>query len=197
MDRLFQIVQGCYRHKRNSQRLLYERYYGYALSISFRYMDSYEEARQFTNDIFLDILRNFGHFRYDHESKIEFLLSGWIKTKMIEAIIHDLKGRTDLFRPCYVPHPFLRDRHPLFPETPALYGELITTVRELPPVLRAVFNLHVIDRQPQSEIAKIFGISPKTIASYIQIARQLCIKPFLPSKNNSGDLRSPNLTGKE
>ena len=196
MDRLFQIVQGCYRHHRNSQRLLYERYFEYAFRISFRYMDSYEEARQFTNDIFLDILRNFGHFSYDRKSKIEFHLSGWIKTKMIKAIIHDLKGRTDLFRGYYVPHPFLRDRHPLLPETPALYGELITAVRELPPVLRAVFNLHVIDRQPQSEIAELFGISPNTIASYIQIARQLCIKPFLPSKNNADDLQSSNLNGK-
>jgi hypothetical protein len=48
MDRLLQIVQGCHKYDRRSQRLFYERYYGYALRISFRYLDSYEEATQLT-----------------------------------------------------------------------------------------------------------------------------------------------------
>ena len=183
MDRLFHIVNGCYKHDRRSQRSFYERYYRYALRISTRYMDSYEEAAQLTYDTFLDIFRNFSRFKQVDKIKLDIHLTGWIKTKMIESIVHDLKAGIDSRQPHHLPDPFRSDRHPLFPETPALYGELIATIRELPPVLRVVFNLHVIDRYPPIEIANILGISLETTVSYIKISRQLCINPFLTSKN--------------
>jgi hypothetical protein len=64
MDRLLQIVQGCHKYDRRSQRLFYERYYGYALRISFRYVDAYEEATQQTTDMLLIIFRNFSGFKH-------------------------------------------------------------------------------------------------------------------------------------
>lgn len=182
MDRLLQIVQGCHKNDRLSQRLFYERYYGYAFRISFRYLDSYEEARQLTNDMFLTIFRDFRGFKQDCKKDVDLALSEWIKSKMIEAVMHDFKARADLREPAHVPAaltPFRKERLPLFPETPALYGELITSIRELPPVLRAVFNLYVIDRYPQIEIAKMVGIRLETAEAYIQVARQICLKPFL------------------
>lgn len=184
MNKLLQIVKGCYRHDRLSQRSFYERYYGYALKISFRYMDSYEEATQLTNDTFLTIFRNFSCFGYDDKNNVDVYLTEWIKTKMIEAIIRDLKMKIALYQPDHIPNPYRKCQHQLFPETPALYDQLIAVLRELPPILRAVFNLHVIDLYPQTEIAKIFGISLQTTVSYIQIARQLCIKPFLTAKSS-------------
>lgn len=47
------------------------------------------------------------------------------------------------------------------------------------PVLRVVFNLYVIDRYPQFEIAKMFGIRLETAEVYIRVARQICLKPYL------------------
>ena len=182
MDLLLQIVQGCHKNDRRSQRLFYERYYGYALRISFRYMDSYEEARQLTNDMFLTIFRNFSGFKHDYNKNVDFALREWIKSKIIEAVIHDFKARADLRKPAHVPAtltPFRKEQLPLFPETPELYAELITSIRELPPVLRAVFNLYVIDRYPQIEIAKMVGIRLETAEAYIQVARQICLKPYL------------------
>lgn len=63
-------------------------------------------------------------------------------------------------------------RGPLPAETPESYSELVSTIRELPQVVRATFNLHVIDRYPQDKIAKLLGMSPETVSSYIQKARQ-------------------------
>jgi RNA polymerase sigma factor (sigma-70 family) len=192
MDRLLQIVQGCRKYDRRSQRLFYERYYGYALRISFRYMDSYEEAMQLTNDTFLTIFRNFSGFKHDDKKYVDLALREWIKSKIIEAVMHDFKARADLREPDHFPAsptPFRKGRLPLFPETPALYGELITSIRELPPVLRAVFNLYVIDRYPQIEIAKMVGIRLETTEAYIQVARQICLKPYLTQNTAPGDLR--------
>jgi RNA polymerase sigma factor (sigma-70 family) len=190
MDRLLQIVQGCHKYDCRSQRLFYERYYGYALRISFRYMDAYEEATQLTNDMFLTVFRNFSGFKHDYKKNVDLALREWIKSKMIEAVMHDFKARAELLKPAHVPAtltPFRKERLPLFPETPALYGELITSIRELPPVLRAVFNLYVIDRYPQNEIAKMVGIRLETAEAYIQVARQICLKPYLTQNTAAGE----------
>ena len=190
MDRLLQIVQGCHKYDRHSQRVFYERYYGYALRISFRFMDSDEEAGRLTNDIFFTIFHNFCGFKQDYKKNMDFALREWIKSKMIEAVMHDFRARADLREPAHVPAtltPFRKERLPLFPETPALYGELITRMRELPPVLRAVFNLYVIDRYPQMEIAKMVGISRETTETYIRVARQICLKPYFRQNTAAGE----------
>jgi RNA polymerase sigma factor (sigma-70 family) len=190
MDRLLNIVQGCHKYDRRSQRLFYERYYGYALRISFRYMNSYEEAMQLTNDIFLTIFRNFSGFKPDYKKNVDFALREWIKSKMIEAVMHDFNARADLREAVHVPDtltPIRKERLPLFPETPALYGELITSIRELPPLLRAVFNLSVIDQYPKIEIAKMVGIRLETAEAYIKVARQICLKPYLTQNTAAGE----------
>jgi RNA polymerase sigma factor (sigma-70 family) len=178
MQNLLQIIGGCYRHDRQSQRSFYERYYGYLLRIAFRYLDSYEEAVELTNDTFLRIFRNFSHFRQVGKNDADLYLTEWVKTNMLDEIIPNIKTKIGTFQSDYIREPF-RVRNKLFPETPALYGELVGTIRELPPVVRATFNLHVIDRYPQDKIAQLLGISPETISSYIQKARQLCLKCFV------------------
>jgi DNA-directed RNA polymerase specialized sigma24 family protein len=155
-------------------------------------MDSYEEASQLTTDMFLTIFRNFSGFKRDHKKNVDFALREWIKSKMIEVVMYDFKARANVHKPAHVPAtptPLLKEGLPLFPETLALYGELITSIRELPPVLRAVFNLYVIDRYPKIEIAKMVGIRLETAEAYIKVARQICLKPYLTQNTAPGDLR--------
>jgi DNA-directed RNA polymerase specialized sigma24 family protein len=82
-----------------------------------------------------------------------------------------------------LPNPYRKDLHPSLPETPALYAELIATIRELPAGFRAVFNLHVIERYPLAEIAEMLGISEQTTIFYYQAARQYCIGPLLADRH--------------
>ncbi|MDZ7647990.1 MAG: hypothetical protein U5K54_12900 [Cytophagales bacterium] len=42
-------IQGCKRNDRDSQRLLYQHYYSYALSICIRYSRSVTEAKEVVN----------------------------------------------------------------------------------------------------------------------------------------------------
>jgi RNA polymerase sigma factor (sigma-70 family) len=181
MQNLLQIIEGCYRHDRQCQRALYERYYADLLRIAFRYLDSYEEAAELTNDTFLGIFRNFSRFRQVGINNADLYLTEWVKTNMLDAIIQNIKAKIGNCQSDYIRESF-RVRNQLFPETPELYGELVKTIRELPPVVRAAFNLHVIDRYPQDKIAQLLGISPEKISSYIQKARQLCLKCLVAEK---------------
>ena len=185
MDQLFKIVKGCRKNDRRSQQLLYERYYGYALKISFRYLDTYEEATELTNDTFLSIFRTLNDFECYCKRKLDAHLIGWIKTKMIDAVIQNLKVTIDRYRPEMIPELSSTDQYMMSPGSPCLYWDIISAVRELPCILRAVFNLHVIDGYPQTEIAKTFGTSLQAIGCYVRIARLICIRTFLASNGDS------------
>jgi RNA polymerase sigma factor (sigma-70 family) len=181
MQNLLQIIEGCYRHDRQSQRALYERYYAYVFRIAFRYLDSYEEAVELTHDTFLGIFRHFSRLRQVGKNNADLYLSEWVKTNMLDAIIQNIKAKTGNYQSECIRESF-RFRNQLSPETPALYGELVGTIRELPPVIRAAFNLHVIDGYPQDKIAQLLGIGPETISSYIQKAWQFCLKCLVAEK---------------
>jgi RNA polymerase sigma factor (sigma-70 family) len=181
MDQLFKIVKGCRRDDRRSQQLLHERYYGYALKISFRYLDTYEEATELTNDTFLIIFRKLNHFECRHKSELDSHLVGYIKTKMIDALIQNIKATIDRYLSEMTPPLFSTHRYKRSPDLPCLYYDMISAVRELPCILRAVFNLHVIDGYPQTEIAKMFGMSPQAIGCYVRVARPISIRTLLAS----------------
>jgi RNA polymerase sigma factor (sigma-70 family) len=153
----------------------------YLLRIAFRYLDTYEEAVELTYDTFLRIFRNFSHFREVGKNNADLYLTEWVKTNIMDSITQHIKAKI-----ASCPSDYIRESFPVrnqgFPETPALYGELIRTIRELPPVVRAIFNLHVIDRYPQDNIARILGKSPETISSLIQKAREHCQKCFVAEK---------------
>ena len=185
MDQLFKIVKGCRKNDRRSQQLLYERYYGYALKISFRYLDTYEEATALTNDTFLIIFRTLEDFECYHKGKLDSDLIGWIKTKMIDALVRNLKANLPRYRPEIAPALSPTHQYMMSPDSPGLYCDIISAVRELPCILRAVFNLHVIDGYPQTEIAKMFGTSLQAIGCYVRIARLICIRNLLASDGDS------------
>jgi DNA-directed RNA polymerase specialized sigma24 family protein len=185
MDQLFKIVKGCRKNDRRSQQLLYERYYGYALKISFSYLDTYEEAMELTNDTFLIMFRTLNDFECYHKGKLDSDLIGWIKTKMIDALIQNLKANIDQYRPEMIPAIPPTDQYMMSPGSPCVYCNIISAVRELPRILRTVFNLHVIDGYPQTEIAKMFDTSLQAIGCYVRIARLICIRNLLASDGDS------------
>jgi RNA polymerase sigma factor (sigma-70 family) len=185
MDQLTKIVKGCRKNDRRCQQLLYERFYGYALKNSFRYLDSYEEAKELTNDTFLTILRTLSDFEYCHKGKLDSRLGWWIKTKMIDALIQKLKANIDQYRPEIGPALSPTHHYMMSPGLPCLYCDIISAVRELPRILRTVFNLHVIDGYPQTEIAKMVGMSLQAVGCYVRVARLICIRTLLATGDDS------------
>ena len=185
MYHLRKIINGCRKNDRRSQRLLYEYYYGYALKISFRYLDTYDEAVGLTNDTFLTIFRTLKDFEYCQKEKLDCRLRRWIKTKMIDALVQNFKSTLGQHLPemhlCRAPMTDYR----IPPDSPCLFRDIISAVRGLPCILRVVFNLHVIDGYAQTEIADTLGITVQAVGCYIRVARRCCRKSFLASNGNS------------
>lgn len=164
-----------YDHKH--QKMLYERFYGYALKIVFRYIFHYDKAVDVVNDGFVKLFQNFQKFESRDETQTEKLLMGWMKRIMVNTAIDELRRQHMVPEigelPDYVWH--IADSS-LAADQRILYKEVIDQVRKLPPSYRAVFNMHVIDGYSHQEIANRLGISVGACKSNLSKARAHLIK---------------------
>jgi RNA polymerase sigma-70 factor (ECF subfamily) len=190
---IFQIIDGCIRNEVRCQKILYERFYGYALKIAFRYIHRYEEAVDVTNDGFVKVFRNMERFDYKDKVFPERLLMAWIKRIIINTSIDVLRKNKMEAEIDGIPEyvwEIADDNHQA--DQSLLFKELIGHVKELPPVYRVVFNMFVIDGCTHFEIAKSLGISVGTSKSNLSRARVIMQK-IIKDKEQVKSL-SKNLT---
>jgi len=159
------------------QKIVYERYRGYALKIVFRYIYRYEKALDIVNDGFVKMFNSFSKFEISRDADNEKILMGWLKKIMINTAIDELRKGNMLPEIGGIPDDVweiadgCQDAYQLL-----LYKDLIILIKELPPAYRAVFNLYVIDGYSHSEIADMMSIAIGTSKSNLSRARVLLQK---------------------
>ena len=177
MDNLRQIIEGCKKKEAKSQKILYERFYGYALKIAFRYVYHYDIAVNVTNDGFVKVFRFFERFRTDEAEHLERLLMAWIKRIVINTAIDELRKNKMAPEiggiPDYVWEQADAGNQA---DQKLLYKELISYIKNLPPMYRVVFNMFVVDGCTHFEIADTLGISVGTSKSNLSRARVILQK---------------------
>jgi RNA polymerase sigma-70 factor (ECF subfamily) len=177
LDNIRQIVSGCEKNDHNCQKILYQKYYGYALKIVFRYIYHYDAAVDVVNDGYVKLFKNFSKFRCEEPENMEMILMGWIRRIMINTAIDQLRKNKLSPEiggiPEYVWEQTDRSANP---DQALLYKDVIIAVKQLPPAYRIVFNMFVIDGCSHHEIAEALGISTGTSKSNLSKARVLLQK---------------------
>jgi RNA polymerase sigma-70 factor (ECF subfamily) len=177
LDNLRDIIVACAKNNSACQKLVYERYYGYALKIVFRYIYRYEKAVDVVNDGFVKVFRSIDRFIMDDLEHLEQRFMGWIKRIMINAAIDELRKNSMLTEIGGIPeHLWEVEDKSLSPDQALLYKELVSLVKQLPPAYRAVFNMVVIDGLTHHEVADQLNISVGTSKSNLSRARVLLQK---------------------
>ncbi|MBL7761117.1 MAG: RNA polymerase sigma factor [Sediminibacterium sp.] len=178
MAALITIFKNSLKSDRNSQRKLYETYYGYALKIAFRYIPDYDDARMVANDAFVKAFKNLDKFELtDEESMFEFRFMGWLKRIVVHTAIDVLRKRNREI-PGVPFDPESAEQHfaPDQADAGLMYKELICALKELPPAYNKVFNLYVIDGYSHAEIASMLNISVSTSKSNLFRAKEILQK---------------------
>lgn len=166
MTDLAAIIRGCIAGERKSQKQLYERYYGYAFKIAFRYIYRYERVADVVNDAFVKLFRNISHFVSQTQAETEPRLMAWIKKIVVNTAIDELRKNHLMPEIGGIPESIWEEAgHSAGADNRVLYKELITHVKSLPPSYGAVFNMYVIDGYSHPEIAEVLGISVGTSKS--------------------------------
>jgi RNA polymerase sigma factor (sigma-70 family) len=159
------LILGCKRNDRDSQRLLYQHYYSYALSICVRYSRSIPEAKEVVNDGFMKVFAKIDQYNQDSPFK------GWLRKIMINASIDQYRKELKHQQHDNLASVFSSVIQPQA-ITDLSFEELIGLVQKLSPAYRAVFNLYVIDGYTHEEIGKILNISSGTSKSNLLKARE-------------------------
>jgi RNA polymerase sigma factor (sigma-70 family) len=181
------IISGCVANDPKCQKLLYERYYGYAFKIAFRYIYRYERVADVVNDGFVKLFRHISSFVSTAESEAEPRLLGWLKRIVVNTAIDELRRNHLMPEIGGIPEtawevPGNSDNA----DNLLLYKELIGHVKSLPPSYGAVFNMYVIDGFSHQEIADQLGISVGTSKSNLFKAKAFLQKLIKKDAQQAG-----------
>lgn len=161
------LISSCQKGNREAQKMLYEQFYGYAMSVCLRYSPSREEAREILNDGFMKVFTRLN--QRDQQASFK----SWLRKIMIHNAIDYYRKNNKHYH-----HQDIDDvkTQGNTVENQALssiaYGDLIQMVQQLPPAYRTVFNLHVIDGYTHEEIATQLNITEGTSKSNLFKARE-------------------------
>jgi RNA polymerase sigma-70 factor (ECF subfamily) len=171
-DELTYHVGACAQNSRESQKVIYGSFYGYAMAICDRYTNNQEDAVEILNDGFLKIFKEIHHYHPAYADVVSSF-KGWLRKIMVYTAI-------DHFRK-YHKHRMVTELDHVVYQVPAVsenaveklsYEEIIRAVQELSPGYRTVFNLFVIEGLSHDEIAHHLGISVGTSKSNLSKARK-------------------------
>lgn len=166
-SQLTAIVQGCLNGSREAQKMLYQHYYGYAMSVCLRYSKTREESKEILNDGFMKVFTRLS--LRDEKSSFKF----WLRKIMINAAIDHYRKHNKHYH-----HADTAESIAWMPSAQddaigeLSHAELIEMVQQLSPAYRAVFNLFVIDGYTHEEIAVQLDITVGTSKSNLFKARE-------------------------
>jgi RNA polymerase sigma factor (sigma-70 family) len=155
-----EIIEGCIKHDRKTQKVLYDKYSRFLLGICLRYVADKAEAEDILQESFLKIFLNIK----DYSGTGSF--TGWLRKIAVNtAITHyhkNLKFRYHLEIEEYVS---AETGTTGFDEDFFTADELYKILNELPNGYRLIFNLYAVEGYKHKEIAEMLGIDVNTSKS--------------------------------
>ncbi|TCC98169.1 RNA polymerase sigma factor [Pedobacter psychroterrae] len=169
-----ELVKGCKKKDRKSQKGLYQSFYSHSMKMCIRYAKDKDEAVELVNDGFMRVFINID--RYDQAKPFK----PWLNTIMINTSIDHYRKQIKK-----IAMEELNAKHDVEDKESILsrihYEDLIKLVQKLSLAYRTVFNLFAIDGYTHEEIASMLSISIGTSKSNLFKAREQ-LKKML--KNN-------------
>jgi RNA polymerase sigma factor (sigma-70 family) len=162
-DTLTETIKNCLKGERSSQRLLYESFYSYAMSVCLRYSKSEEEAVEILNDGFMKVFTKIS--KYDTSKSFK----GWLRKILINTALDHYRKNLKFYNHKSIEGIKKTDTYNIEKELD--YEDIVLLIRELSPAYKIVFNLYVMDGYTHEEIAEMLGISVGTSKSNLSKAR--------------------------
>lgn len=168
---LSEHIEGCVRNNRESQKIIYSSFYGYAITICERYAGNNDDAVEILNDGFLKIFKELHKYKPSYADTMASF-KGWLRKIMVyTAIDHFRKNKKHLVNGNTDPSQLQIATQYESPLDKLTYQEILKAVQLLSPAYRTVFNLFVIDGLSHEEISEKLGIAEGTSKSNLSKAR--------------------------
>ncbi|GAB3937429.1 RNA polymerase sigma factor [Mucilaginibacter myungsuensis] len=163
-EQLRQLIDGCIRQDRKSQKEVYKAFYSFAMHICLRYAADRDEAAGLANEGFFKAFTKINS--YDVARPFRTWLGRIMTNVAIDHYRANLKMayNEDLDQAIHLGHDEVASAR-------LNYNDLLDMVQRLPRSYRTVFNLYAIDGYTHEEIGELLDISPGTSKSCLFKAR--------------------------
>lgn len=146
--------------------MLYKHFYGYAMSIALRYSNSRDDACEIVNDSFMKVFDKLPQYSPENSFK------GWFRRILINTSIDYYRKNVKYFAVMNI------DKADAEISDPDIIDRLSTQdilgiLRDLPEILRIVFNMYEIEGFSHNEIGDELGIPSSTSRTYLARAKKL------------------------
>jgi RNA polymerase sigma-70 factor (ECF subfamily) len=159
------LLAKCQRQDIHAQKLLYQQFAGYALSVCVRYVPAREEAQEIMHDGFLKVLQNLD--KYDRQKQFKL----WLRRIMINTAIDYCRKNVKFNNQEILPE---HENEAVENGLDNLSAqEILQFVQELSPTYRLIFNLYAIEGYAHKEIAEQLNITEATSRSTLAKARTI------------------------
>lgn len=170
------LIENCRKGKQRSEKLLYEHFFGYAMSIALRYSQNYEEAIEILNDSFIKVFKKIKDYN-------DYSFKGWLRRIVINtASDHYRKNKKHLYHKDIESQEALTVIDTETVDDQISYDELLQAVQQLPPSYRNTFCMYVIDGYKHEEIAEMLNVSVGTSKSNLHRARA-CLREMITRRD--------------
>jgi len=160
-----ELIDGCRKGDRSSQRALYDRYCRKMMVVCLRYSKSSAEAEDILQEAFVKVFQGIKDFR--QESKLET----WITRIMVNTALNAQRKKLYLFPMVDVEETNLAEEEVSI--SGIHFKELLEMIQALPQGCQSVFNMFAIEGYSHKEIADLLGVSEGTSKSQYARARSL------------------------
>lgn len=170
-DQLKDIIEGCIRGERASQKALFEEFYGSMLGICMRYTKDKDRAQEVVQEGFIKVFDKLAEFDFTGS------FSGWMRRIMVNTSIDAIRKRQR--SAVLTDEDFILEAGSFYEQeddndeylTKLKAKEALEAVQRLSPAYQTVFNLYVIENYSHAEIAQILGITEGSSKSNLAKAK--------------------------
>jgi RNA polymerase sigma-70 factor (ECF subfamily) len=160
-----ELIEGCRKDDRASQKALYDRYCRKMLVVCMRYSKSTAEAEDILQEGFVKVFKGIKDFR--KESKLDT----WMTRIMVNTALNVQRKKLYLYPMVDVEDIHLPDVEVSMSNVH--FTQLLEMIQALPHGCQVVFNLFAIEGFSHKEIAEQLGISEGTSKSQFARAKSL------------------------
>lgn len=158
------LLKGCQRGRSTAQEALYQKYYGYVLSIALRYAPEDEVAREILNDTFLKVFTEPERFELGRPFR------PWLSRIVVNTAVSRFRKDKKHLRQADISE--VRQASLDENALDAMAAEeIINLLQQLPDIHRLTFNLYELEGYSHKEIADQLGISESTSRSNLSRAK--------------------------
>lgn len=166
-----ELIDGCRKGNRASQKALYDRFCKKMMVVCLRYSKSTPEAEDILQEGFVKVFQGLEGFRQDAK------LETWMTRIMVNTALNHHRKKLYLY-------PMVDVEDIDLPQTEVSlsgihFTQLLEMIQALPQGCQVVFNLFAIEGYGHKEISEMLGISEGTSKSQFARARSLLQRRLL------------------